>query len=79
MPRDNPLAAEQMLIETRQSWPARAAVSGIASFIRGYILKAGFLDGFPGFAIAYFAAHNTVLKHLLVIEPQKQAAQRKSN
>jgi hypothetical protein len=46
--------------------------SPAASFIRGYILKAGFLDGFPGLSIAYFGAYNVYLKHRLLRDmPQR--------
>jgi hypothetical protein len=40
------------------------------AFIRAYLLKAGFLDGFAGFYIAYFAAHHAFMKHVLLIEMQ---------
>ncbi len=65
-----PLAARKMFDEGKRTSVLKAAVSGAFSFIRGYFLKAGFLDGFPGFCIAYFAAHHTVLKHLLLREMQ---------
>jgi glycosyltransferase involved in cell wall biosynthesis len=63
-----PLAAKKMFDDGKRTSLFKAALSGIFSFIRAYILKAGFLDGFPGFCIAYFAAHHTVLKHLLLRE-----------
>lgn len=68
-----PLAAEQMLSEGRSTSAIRMAAAGPAAFIRSYILKLGFLDGMPGFAIASFAAHHSFLKHLLLLEMQKQA------
>jgi hypothetical protein len=41
---------------------------GMTTFLQTYILKAGFLDGFPGFCIARFAAHHAFMKHLLLWE-----------
>ena len=63
-----PLGAQKMLDEGRRTSPLRAVFASWFTFIRSYFLKLGFLDGFPGFCIAYFAAHNTFLKHLLLIE-----------
>lgn len=63
-----PLAARKMFDEGKRTSAARAAASGAFAFIRSYLLKAGFLDGFPGFCIAYFAAHHTMLKHFLLRE-----------
>ncbi|HVF29890.1 MAG TPA: glycosyltransferase family 2 protein [Pyrinomonadaceae bacterium] len=66
-----PLGAQKMLDEGRHTSPVNAAFAAWFSFIRAYFLKLGFLDGFAGFCIAYFAAHNTFLKHLMVIEAQR--------
>ena len=65
-----PLGAQKMLDEGRRTSHAKAVLSAAFSFLRSYFLKLGFLDGFPGFCIAYFAAHNTFLKHLLLLENQ---------
>lgn len=63
-----PLTAAQAFAEGRRSGPLRAIFSGWAAFIRSYILKLGFLDGFPGYCIASFAAHHAKLKHLILRE-----------
>jgi glycosyltransferase involved in cell wall biosynthesis len=65
-----PLAARQMFHDGRRTSPFRVAISGPAAFIRAYILKLGFLDGFPGYCIAKFAAHHAFLKHTLLWEMQ---------
>jgi glycosyltransferase involved in cell wall biosynthesis len=67
-----PLAAEQMFESGRRTSPFKIAAAGPAVFLRAYVLKAGFLDGFPGFCIARFAAHHAFLKHLLLWEKQKE-------
>jgi glycosyltransferase involved in cell wall biosynthesis len=63
-----PLGAQKMFAEGRTTSPVGAVFSAWFSFIRAYFLKLGILDGFPGFCIAYFAAHNTFMKHLILLE-----------
>jgi glycosyltransferase involved in cell wall biosynthesis len=65
-----PLAAQAMLNSGRRTSISRVLFAGPSAFIRSYILKAGFLDGLPGIAIANFAAHHSFLKHLLLWELQ---------
>lgn len=65
-----PLAADQMFADGRRTSPLKIASAGPAAFVRSYLLKAGFLDGLAGFAIARFAAHHAFLKHLLLWELQ---------
>jgi glycosyltransferase involved in cell wall biosynthesis len=67
-----PLSAQQMFEEGRRTSILGVASAGPAAFIRSFILKGGFRDGFAGFTIASFAAHHAFLKHLLLWE--KQAA-----
>lgn len=71
-----PLAAKQMFSEGGRTSPLRIACAGPAAFIRSYLLKAGFLDGLAGFAIARFAAHHAFLKHLLLWELQVRTTSR---
>lgn len=66
-----PLGARRMYEDGRSTSPLTAAVSSWFTFVRAYILKLGFLDGFPGFCIAYFAAQNTFLKHVILLELQR--------
>lgn len=66
-----PLAAEQMFEQGRRTSPFKIAAAGPSAFFQTYFLKAGFLDGFPGFCIARFAAHHAFLKHLLLWEKQR--------
>jgi glycosyltransferase involved in cell wall biosynthesis len=68
-----PLGALRMFQEGRRSSPAMAVASAWFTFIRTYILKLGVLDGFGGLCIAYFAAHNTFLKHAMLIEMRRSA------
>ena len=66
-----PLAARQMYDDGRRTSAFKVAISSPAAFIRAYILKLGFLDGFPGYCIAKFAAHHAFLKHTLLWEMQR--------
>lgn len=65
-----PLAAEQMFERGRRASTLRILTAGATAFLQTYILKAGFLDGLAGFAIARFAAHHAFLKYLLLWELQ---------
>lgn len=62
------LAAKESLQKGKRSSLVSILVSPIATFIRTYIFKRGFLDGIPGLAIAFFAAHYVFLKKLKVWE-----------
>jgi hypothetical protein len=68
-----PLGALRMFQEGRRSSRAMAVASAWFTFIRTYILMLGVLDGFGGLCIAYFAAHNTFLKHAMLIEMRRSA------
>jgi glycosyltransferase involved in cell wall biosynthesis len=63
-----PLAARQMFEEGRRTSVLGVASAGPSAFIRSFILKGGFRDGFAGFTIASFAAHHAFLKHLMLWE-----------
>ena len=67
-----PLAAQQMFEEGRRTSILGIASAGPSAFIRSFILKGGFRDGFAGFTIASFAAHHAFLKHLMLWEKQHQ-------
>lgn len=66
-----PLAAEQMFAKGKTTSPIKIFTAGFTTFFQSFILKGGFLDGLPGFAIARFAAHHAFLKHLLLWEKQQ--------
>ncbi len=63
-----PLGARKMFDEGRETSPVRAVLAACFAFVRSYLLKLGMLDGLAGFCIAYFAAHNTLMKHLMLLE-----------
>ncbi len=65
-----PLAAKQMFDDGKRTNVLRIVTSGWIAFIRSYFLKLGFLDGFPGFCIAYFSANHAFMNILLIYEMQ---------
>jgi glycosyltransferase involved in cell wall biosynthesis len=69
-----PLAARQMFEEGRRTSVFGVASAGPAAFVRSFILKGGFRDGFAGFTIASFAAHHAFLKNLLLWELQQTSS-----
>lgn len=71
-----PLAARQMYERGQRTSALRVVAAGPSAFFSHYVLKAGFLDGFPGFCIARFAAYHAYLKHLLLWEMQNDEGPR---
>lgn len=67
-----PLAAEQMFRAGKKTSFLKIATASATAFFQTYVLRAGFLDGLPGFCIARFAAHHAFLKHLLLWENQQE-------
>jgi glycosyltransferase involved in cell wall biosynthesis len=61
-----PMSAQQMLMDGVRTSKLKAAAASAATFFQTYVLRAGFLDGVPGMYIAYFAAQNTLRKHLIL-------------
>ena len=67
-----PLAARQMFEEGKRTSTFSVATAGPAAFLRSFVLKGGFRDGFSGLTIANFAAHHAFLKHLMLWEIQEE-------
>lgn len=63
-----PLAALMEYESGKRGSIARVVISPISTFVRNFILKAGILDGLPGFAICWFSAHHAFLKNLILWE-----------
>ena len=73
-----PLGARKMFEQGRRTSPLKIATIGPATFLRNYIFKAGFRDGFAGLNIAKFAAHHAFLKHLQLWELQNERSKQDS-
>lgn len=57
------ISAETLLREGRAGQAWRRFVSPAVTFLRGYVLKAGFLDGAAGWHVARLSAYATWLKY----------------
>lgn len=57
-------SAEQAFLRGKKSNPIKAVLHGMWAFIRTYILRAGFLDGPQGFALAVSNAHGTYYRYM---------------
>jgi glycosyltransferase involved in cell wall biosynthesis len=57
------LAAEGALARGARPSVAKIVLGPLATFLRAYVLKRGFLDGLHGFVLAALHAHGTLLKH----------------
>jgi glycosyltransferase involved in cell wall biosynthesis len=57
-------SAEQAFAKGKKSSPVKALLHGMWAFIRTYILRAGFLDGPQGFALALSNAHGTYYRYM---------------
>lgn len=61
--RYSSLAAKRMHLQGKRPTILKIIFSPLASFISGYFLHAGFLDGLQGFMIAIHSAYYTFLKY----------------
>ena len=57
-------SAEQAFAKGKTSSPLKAVLHGIWAFIRTYIIRAGFLDGAQGFALAISNGQGTYYRYL---------------
>lgn len=62
------LYLEQQLASSRRWSAAGTAIRSLWFFFRSYIIKRGFLDGYPGLYIAWGGAFSTLLKHSRLYE-----------
>ena len=72
-----PLGAQKMFGDGRRTSLIKTGFSTWFAFVRAYFLKLGFLDGIPGFYIAFFSAYHAFLKHLILLDLQSEAAKRR--
>jgi len=57
-------SAEQAFTQGKKSSPLKAVTHGIWAFIRTYIIRAGFLDGGQGFALAISNGQGTYYRYI---------------
>jgi len=61
-----PLSAQSMFEKGKRTSLLKIATAPAFSFVRDYVLRAGFLDGPQGLIIAGFGAYNVFLKNVLL-------------
>ena len=66
------LYAEQFQGEKRSS-PVKAIIRGTAAFLKSYILRKGFQDGYEGFIISYSNGFAAFLKYIMLYEKNREA------
>lgn len=67
-----PLSARKMFDSGRRTTRIEVMMAGPLAFVTTFFLRAGFLDGFPGYCIARFAAQHAFLKYLILFELQSK-------
>jgi hypothetical protein len=67
------LAAEEMLAAGRRATVFDLTVHPFAAFIRNYVLRAGVLDGLPGFIVSVMNAYYVFLKFSRLWELERKA------
>jgi glycosyltransferase involved in cell wall biosynthesis len=72
------LYANQHKGEKRSS-PIKAVIRGAAAFLKGYILRRGFQDGYEGFIISYSQGFAAFLKYIMLYEVNFEAKRKPSN
>ena len=70
------LSAQEAFARGKRASFASIALAPLATFIKTYIFKLGFLDGIPGLAIAYFAAQYVFLKNLKLWDMRRKDRER---
>lgn len=58
----------------KKSSPMKALIRGKTAFLKSYLLRKGFLDGYPGFLISFSQALSTFLKYLMLYEANRRDA-----
>jgi glycosyltransferase involved in cell wall biosynthesis len=74
MDRYTTLAAEEMFARGKRASAMQILVSPIATFVKSYFFRLGFLDGIPGLAISYFAGHYAFLRTLKLWEMRRKGS-----
>jgi glycosyltransferase involved in cell wall biosynthesis len=77
--RFSSIVALNRVHQGRRFRPLVAAVKPLAKFVEIYVLRLGFLDGFPGFAVAAASAFSAFLKLAKPYELERGLVERPSN
>ena len=67
------IQAEAMYAQGKRASSINLFINPAVAFINGYILKAGFLDGFDGYILAKTIAYQTMMKYAKLLHLQKKS------
>jgi glycosyltransferase involved in cell wall biosynthesis len=70
------IMAQGLLARGRRARPIDLVTHPLVRFVRGYVFKAGFLDGWRGLLIAFLAAHYVRMKYAKLLVLQRAADER---
>ena len=70
--RYSSLSAEKLFRKSRQTTGIRAFIHGLAMFLKMYVFRLGFLDGFPGFILAFSNFEGTFYKYAKLAEMNRK-------
>ncbi len=70
--RYSSLSAEKLSRKSRQTTGIGAFIHGLAMFLKMYVFKLGFLDGFPGFILAFSNFEGTFYKYAKLAEMNRK-------
>ena len=70
--RYSSIQAKDLAKKYKHTLHLRLPILSMVTFLRHYVLKLGFLDGFPGLVIAVISSWGTALKYLKAIELSRQ-------
>ncbi len=76
--RYSSLSAEKLVRAGRQTGPLSTISRALWTFVRFYILRLGFIDGWPGFVIAFSNAEGTFYKYAKLGEIRREQEEEKS-
>ncbi len=70
--RYSSLSAEKLSRKSRQTSGVGAFIHGLAMFLKMYVFKLGFLDGLPGFVLAFSNLEGTFYKYAKLAEMNRK-------
>jgi glycosyltransferase involved in cell wall biosynthesis len=67
------MLADYLARQGRKTYPGEAMLHAVGNFVKGYLLRRGFLDGEAGLFLAYHYSRLSYLKYSLLAQRRRQA------
>ena len=77
--RYSTLSAQKLSRKSRRTSGVGAFMHGLSMFLKMYVFKLGFLDGFPGFVLALSNFEGTFYKYAKLVEMNRKRNHSKEN